>query len=287
MATAALGAVTVIWGLTFVLVAEAVEQLAVFTFLAYRFLAATLLVGAVAGPSLRALGRDGWRAGGLAGVFLWAGYAFQTLGLERTAPSKAGFITGLFVVATPLLAGLVLRRPVGRLAWLAACTSAAGLLLLSGAGGRLEPVGDGLVLLCALAFSVHILVNDAAVTRVPLLGFVTVQLAVCGVASLVVAGLGGELEVPRSGDVWVALAVTAIGASAVGFLVQAYAQQHLAPARTAVVLAAEPAFAGVFGYVLAGDRLTALGWLGGGMMLAAILAIDLVPRLRSVPLPEG
>jgi drug/metabolite transporter (DMT)-like permease len=88
--------------------------------------------------------------------------------------------------------------------------------------------------------------------------------------------------------VWSALVVTCLIASALGFFVQSYAQRHSSPARTALILAAEPAFAGFFGYLLAGDRLTALGWLGAGLIVAAIVAVDALPRLRPPrPLPEG
>src|SRR5438874_3477648 len=100
--------------------------------------------------------------------------------------------------------------------------------------------------------------------------------------------IGGDLEVPRGATVWSALIVTALVASALGFFVQSYAQRHAPPARTALILASEPAFAGLFGYVLAGDRLSAAGWAGAALILAAVVAVDLVPRLRPPrPLPVG
>ena len=122
-------------------------------FLAYRFIPAALLVALVFHRQLRALSPEGWRAGALMGVFLTAGYIFQTLGLEETTASNAGFITGLFVVFTPLLGALFLRERISGIAWAAAGVSALGLYLLSGAGGDFELRGDGLVLLCALSFA--------------------------------------------------------------------------------------------------------------------------------------
>jgi drug/metabolite transporter (DMT)-like permease len=211
---------------------------------------------------------------------------FQTLGLERTSSSNAGFITGLFVVITPLLGAFVLRQRIGPLAWAAAAVSAAGLYLLSGTEGLNS--GDGLVLLCAVAFSGHILATARAATAHDAGALLAVQLTVCGLFCLVVAGAAGDLEAPRGGEVWSALAVTALVASALGFFVQTYAQRHAPPARTALILASEPAFAGLFGYLLNDERLSALAWSGAALIMVAIVAVEIAPRLRPPrPLPEG
>jgi drug/metabolite transporter (DMT)-like permease len=284
----ALVAIAAVWGLTFTMVQDAVERLPVTAFLAYRFLPAALLVGLVFRRDLARLSPAGWRAGIVMGAFLTAGYLLQTLGLRETSASNAGFITGLFVVLTPLLGAVVLRQRAGRTAWLAAGASAVGLFLLSGAGADFRAAGDGLVLLCAIAFSAHILATDRGVARHPTGALVAVQLGVCGLICLLVAAAAGELQAPRGTTVWSALIVTSLVASALGFLVQTYAQQHASPARTALILASEPAFAGLFGYLLAGDRLGPVEWAGAAVILAAIVAVDLVPRLRPPrPLPEG
>lgn len=288
LAEAALVGIAAVWGLTFVMVQDAVERLPVTAFLAYRFIPAAVLVGVVARRELRELSPAGWRAGLVIGFFLTAGYLSQTLGLQHTSASNAGFITGLFVVLTPLLGAVVLRQRAGRTAWVAAGVAALGLFLLSGAGAERRAAGDGLVLLCAMAFSAHILATDRGVARHPVGALVAVQLGVCGLACLLIAAAGGDLEAPRGGEVWSALVVTALVASALGFFVQTYAQRHASPARTALILASEPAFAGLFGYLLAGDRLGAVEWLGAAVILAAIVAVDAVPRLRPPrPLPEG
>jgi drug/metabolite transporter (DMT)-like permease len=134
----------------------------------------------------------------------------------------------------------------------------------------------------------HILVTARAVERFDVGALVAIQLGVCGVFCLFAAAIGGDLEVPRGTTVLSALIVTSLVASALGFLVQSYAQQHASPARTALILAAEPAFAGLFGYLLQDERLSALAWLGALLILAAIVLVDVVPRLRPPrPLPEG
>jgi drug/metabolite transporter (DMT)-like permease len=281
-------AIAVVWGLTFVMVQDAIERLPPFAFLAYRFIPAALIVAAVFRRPLRRLPPEGWRAGLVMGVFLTAGYVAQTLGLEQTTASNAGFITGLFVVLTPLFGALLFGLRPPRAAWLAAGVSAVGLLLLSGASGNFELSGDGVVFLCACAFAFHILVTARAVERFHIGALVAVQLGVCGLFCLVAAAIGGDLEAPGGASVWSALIVTSLIASALGFLVQSYAQQHAPPARTALILAAEPAFAGLFGYLLQDERLSVLAWLGALLILAAIVLVDVVPRLRPPrPLPEG
>ena len=288
VAELALVGIAAVWGLTFVMVQDAIELLPAMAFLAYRFIPAALVVALVFWRPLRRLRAAGWRAGVAMGVFLTAGYAFQTIGLERTTASNAGFITGLFVVLTPLLAAAVLHERVATTAWAAAGVSAAGLFLLSGAGGELELRGDGLVLLASISFAAHILATSRAVARYDVGALLAVQLGVCGITCLAVAALMGQVEAPEGRTVWSALVVTSLVASALGFFVQTFAQRHAPPARTALILASEPAFAGLFGWLLADDRLSATGWLGAGLIMAAIVAVEVAPRLRPPrPLPEG
>ena len=289
--------IAAVWGLTFVLVQDAVALLPTMAFLAYRFLPAALVVAVVFARRLRSLQPAGLRAGLLMGGFLTGGYVFQTLGLEETNASNAGFITGLFVVLTPVLAAIVLRERVTPLVWGAATVSALGLFLLSG-GGEVDVRGDGLVLVAALCFAAHILATSRAVGSggdapgAPhghdVGALLVVQLTVCGVVCLAIGAAAGQLEAPEGGTVWLALVVTSLVASALGFFVQTFAQQHAPPARTALILASEPAFAGLFGWLLADDRLSAIGLLGAALILAAILAVEVAPRFRPPrPLPQG
>jgi drug/metabolite transporter (DMT)-like permease len=286
-AEAALIAIAAVWGLTFVMVQDAIELLPTMAFLGYRFIPAALLVAIVFRKQLRRLSADGLRAGLVMGVFLTAGYTLQTLGLEETTASNTGFITGLFVVFTPLLGALVLRDRVPGIGWAAAGVSALGLFLLSGAG-ELNLRGDGLVLLCAFAFSAHILATGRAVEKHDVGALLAVQLGVAGVFCTGAAAVLGDLEKPEGATVWSALIVTALVASALGFFVQTFAQQHAPPARTALILASEPAFAGLFGWLLADERLGAVEWTGAALIMTAIVVVELYPRFRPPrPLPEG
>lgn len=298
--------VAVIWGWTFVLVKDAVFLYPTLPFLAIRFTLATLVFGlvvlvhrrrggaaartrrtadraALTAGERRALGRRLLAGGGIMGVFLAGGYIFQTLGLERTTASNAGFITGLFVAIVPVMQMVVWRRWVGPRAVVGVVLAVAGLFLLSGGGsGRLHLAGDALVFLCAVSFSAHILATSRFVNRHDTMMLTLVQLAtvaaITGVMSLgaVALGLAPGLTFPRQTAVWQALAVTAILATAVGFFVQTYAQRNASPTRTAIILTAEPVFSGVFGYLLAGERLTAAGWVGAGLILLGMLVSELV-----------
>ena len=283
----ALVGIAAVWGLTFTMVQDAIAVLPAMAFLGYRFAAATALVTPVFWRRLTALPRDGVRAGLLMGAFLTAGYVCQTLGLEKTSPSDAGFITGLLVVLTPVLGALVLRERIPAAIWAAAAISSLGLYLLTGTAGDFSLRGDGLVFVAAVCFAAHILATSRAAPRYDTGALLVVQLGVAGVVCLVVALVAGELQVPHGAKVWSALVVTAAIASALGFFVQTYAQRHAPPARTALILASEPAFAGLFGWLLSDDRLTAVAWLGAGLIMFAIVAVELLPRWRTTePLPE-
>jgi drug/metabolite transporter (DMT)-like permease len=288
LAELALIGIAAVWGLTFVMVQDAIALLPTMAFLAYRFIPAALIVAVIFWRPLRELPAAGWRAGLLMGVFLAGGYIFQTLGLEETTASNTGFITGLFVVLTPVLGAVFLGHRISALAWGAAGVAMLGLWLLSGASGEFDLRGDGLVLLCAFSLAAHILATADAVRRFDVGALLAVQLGVVGFVSLAIAGAAGQLEPPEGATVWSALLVTSLVASALGFFVQSFAQRHAPPARTALILASEPAFAGLFGWLLNDERLTATGWLGAGLIMAAIVAVEVAPRLRTPrPLPEG
>jgi drug/metabolite transporter (DMT)-like permease len=284
----ALVAIASVWGLTFVMVKDAIEELPTMAFLAYRFIPASLIVAVVFREQLTRLPRAGWRAGAVMGVFLAGGYIFQTLGMERTTASNAGFITGLFVVLTPVLGAIVLRQRLPATVWIAAAVAAVGLWLLSGAGTDFNARGDGLVLICSFSLAAHILATSSAVSRFDVGALLAIQLGVVGLVTLAIGAAAGDLEAPHGATVWSALIVTSLIASALGFFVQTFAQQHAPPARTALILAAEPAFAGLFGWLLNDERLSTAGWLGAALIMTAIVSVEIIPRFRPPrPLPEG
>ncbi len=269
----ALVLVTAVWGLTFVQVKDAVALYPLFAFLAVRFAIACLVLAVPAAGRLGSLGRRGWGAGIGLGLLLAAGYALQTAGLERTTVSSAGFITGLYVVFTPLLGLLLFRTRIGAAVWLGVAFSVAGLALLSGVGAG-DPVGDALVLAGSAAFSLQIALMERFAPRYHPVAFTQAELLAAFGGFTVVAVALGQLEVPHGWTVWGALLVTGIFASALGFLVQTWAQRKTSATRTALAFAMEPVFAGIFGFWLAGDRLGVIGWSGCALIMAGIIVAE-------------
>lgn len=277
VAVLALVAITAVWGVTFVVVKDAVERMPVMAFLAWRFGLAALVMVALRPRSVAGLGPAGRRAGLLLGVALGIGYAAQTLGLQATPASTSGFITGMFVVFTPVFAGLLLRRPVGRSAWLAVGLATAGLALISLRGFSIGS-GELLTLACAACFALHIVGLGEWSAGSDAYGLAVVQLLAVTALSAVAALPAGGLAPPPDAGVWGAVAVTAIVATALAFVGQTWAQAHLPPARVAVILTLEPVFAGIFGVLLDGDLL-GLRILGGAVLvLVAMLVTELAPR---------
>jgi drug/metabolite transporter (DMT)-like permease len=269
----ALVAVTAVWGVTFVQVKDAVELYPLFAFLTLRFAIASVVLAVPAAKRLGSLGRSGWVAGSALGLLLALGYALQTAGLERTTVSSAGFITGLYVVFTPLLALLLFRTRVGGAVWIGVALAVVGLAMLSGVGAG-DPLGDLLVLLGSAAYSVQIVLMERFAPRYDPVAFTQAELLAAFAGFAVVAVGLGQVEVPHGWTVWGALLVTGIFASALAFLVQTWAQQRTSATRTALAFAMEPVWAGFFGFWLAGDRLGALGWGGCALIMAGIVVAE-------------
>lgn len=273
LALASMVGVTAIWGWTFVVVQDAIAQMPVMDFLAWRFVVAVVVMYAAKPGCLRGVTRtELWRAAFLGGA-LGLGYITQTYGLLYASVTVSGFITGMFVVFTPLITWLLLRRKIDRRIWLAVGLSVIGLGLLSIRGWSIGP-GELLILGCALFYAVHIIGLGEWSSQYQTYRFSWLQLAFVAVFVLVVAVPGG-ISAPPSGEVWAAIGITGVLATAVAFYVQTWAQALVAPSRMAVVMTMEPVFAGVFGVLLAGDRLTPQIVCGAAFVLAAMMIIQL------------
>ena len=273
MPTLALIAVTAVWGVTFVQVKDAVALYPLFAFLAVRFAIASATLAAPAVPRLRTLGARGLAAGGVLGVLLAAAYALQTAGLERTTVSSTGFITGLYVVLTPLFALLLFRQRIPGSVWGAVGVALVGLALLAGVDVG-SSTGDLLVLASTGAQALQILMVERYAARFDAIALTFVEMVVCFVGFTAVAVALGDLSVPRGWTVWGALLVTGVFASALAYLIQIWAQRRISATRIALVFALETVWAGFFGYLLAGDRLGVVGWTGCALLLAAIVLAE-------------
>lgn len=278
----ALLSVTVVWGLTFALVKRTLESVTPFVFMAYRFLLAFLVMLAASRRVVRDLDRRAAAAGCLLGLFLFAAYSFQTFGLKYTSAGNAGFITGLFVVFVPILSTLILKKKPGLLSLVSVAVAVVGLGFLSLQPGLRVNSGDLLVLACAFTYSLHIIYMDRFVREHDLLLLTLVQMGVVAVLQAASALAFEDLVLPRGWYAWMTIAVCGIFASAAAFFIQAWAQRHLSPVRTSVVLIMEPVFSVLFGMALLGERLTWRGWLGCGLMLAGMLISEVRPERTGV-----
>ncbi len=271
--------VTAVWGWTFVLVKDAVTQYPTLPFLAVRFALALVVMAAVVHrlPSRATLAR-----GAVIGTALATGYLFQTVGLQFTSPGNAGLITGLFVVFTPLIERLS-GRPVPPKTYLAVVVALLGTGLLAGFGTSGLNLGDLLVVGCAIAFAVHIVLLSRWSPGLPSGPLAMVQMAT---ATLLFTA-GSIPQVPTTphpgGTVLIAIAITGVFASALAFFIQTWAQVHLTASRTALVLATEPAWALAFSVILTGQRLGPIQAFGAALMLIAIIGHEIAPARELKP----
>jgi drug/metabolite transporter (DMT)-like permease len=275
-AVLALAVVCAVWGSTFVVVKDAVERMPVMDFLAWRFTIAALVMAALRPRSLARLTRRQRRQAVVLGLALAAGYVAQTFGLERAPATVSGFITGLFVVLTPLCSGLLLRKRVDAAAWAGVAVATVGLALLS-LHGLSVGTGEAITLLCALAFALHIVGLGEWSAPGAAYGLAVVQLGTVAVV-YIVAAAPDSLAPPPDAGVWGAILLTALAATAFGFLVQTWAQAHLAPTRAAVVMTMEPVFAGVFGVTVGSDTVGPRIITGSLLVLAAMVLVEVGPR---------
>ena len=275
----ALVVVTAIWGYTFVPVQKAVAVYPLFAFLAVRFAISTVTLAPFAWRPLRALPRGGWAAGLGAGTLLATAYGLQTAGLELTTVTSTGFITGLYVVFTPLIALAAFRTPVPAPVWIGVVLSLAGLMLLSGAPGG-SWVGNLLVLGNAVAQSLQIVSMERFAPRYDARALTFLQMTVAFAGFTVVAVATGQVEAPPDAQTWYALVVTGVFAGALGYLVATWVQSRTTAARAALVFTLEAPFAALFGVLLLSETLGWAGWLGCAVMLTGIVLAE--PAAASV-----
>ena len=280
---------TAVWGVTFVQVKDAVELYPLLAFLAVRYAIATVALAPPALGRVRGLGRDGVLAGGVLGLLIALGIGLQTAGLERTTVTNAGFITGLYVLFTPLLGLALFRTRIPRELWLAVAFALLGLALLSGVPQG-SASGDLLVLASTLAQALQIVMVERYANRFDAIALTFVEVMAAGIAFGALAFALGDLSVPRGTTVWAALLVTGLFAVAFGYLVQVWAQRRVSATRIAIVFSLETVFAGLAGYIFDDDRLGAVGIAGcglifGGILLAEPAAAATLRRLVGRPEP--
>jgi drug/metabolite transporter (DMT)-like permease len=267
----ALLAVAAAWGYAFVVMKDAIEKQSVNSFLFSRFAVAVIAMIALKPSVLSRLNKDILRKGFFAGLFLGSGYIFQTLGLKLTGAAIAGFITGLYVVATPVIAALFLRHKISRFTWVCVALATLGLALLSLHGWSMG-FGEFLVLMSAIGFGAHIIALSQWSNGLDSYTFTVVQLTTCAILTGAIA-IGQGYEAPADSTGWLVVLYTAILCTAIAFMIQTWSQAHMTPTKVAVILTMEVVFAAIFAILFGGESLSLQALIGGILVVIAMFAI--------------
>jgi drug/metabolite transporter (DMT)-like permease len=274
----ALMAVALIWGGAFLSMKGTLERLDVNSFLAWRFLIATLLLILIRPSVLKKINLPFFKKGVILGLFLSSGYIFQSFGLTLTTVSNTGFITGLYVVLTPLIAAVILRKNITLVEWFAVLVATIGLALLS-LNGLQFGLGEFLVLVSAFLFAFHIVGLGEWSKGLDAYALTVLQLGTCAVVTFLASFKSGFKAPPDSG-VWWSIIYTAVFATALAFIVQTWAQSFIAPSTVGVILAAEVVFAAGLGIWFLNEPVTLRIALGGFLVIASMYLIILLDQRK-------
>ena len=276
-AHAALLACSFFWGVTFVVVKNALADISVFAYLAARFVLGALPMTWIYRDDLRKLTRGEAWAGVQLGLFMFGGYAFQTAGIARTTPSKAAFITGLSVVLVPVFLAAFWRKKIGAWAWGGAAASFIGLYLLTVPATGLSELnrGDVLVMGCAVLYALQIILIAGYTGKYSLGALSCLQVILAGVLSTIAVPIlnitGWEhFFVRYTFQMEFGVIVTAIFTTALAYPLLVWGQRHTTATNTALILTFEPVFAALTSYIVLHERLGGRPLAGAGLILAGI-----------------
>ena len=277
--------ITAGWGLTFPLIKDSIATIRPFTFISIRFVfaLATLLLGGLLVPLFRpkspAKGLREWIAGALLGAFLFGTYSLQTIGMQYTSSSSAGFLTGLSVVMVPVILLFTAGR-IGGFSLFGFALSVVGAAMLSLSDGLELNRGDALVIGCAFMVALHIVFAGRFIRRYDAFRLTLIQIFVCLVLCAVCAGIFESADFAPASmlpKAWGAMAFCGVIATAIAYLVQMLAQAHVSPVKTSLILTLEPVFGAIFSVWLLQDVLRGIQWAGGAVMVAAMLVAEVGP----------
>jgi drug/metabolite transporter (DMT)-like permease len=273
LAPFALLLVSAAWGLAFVVMKPAIERQSVNNFLFTRFLMAVIVMILIRPQVLKFLTKDLLLRGLAAGFLLGGGYIFQTVGLANTGAAITGFVTGLYVVLTPLFAGLIFKERVSKNTWLYVFMATVGLALLSLKGWSIG-FGELMVFFSAIAFAAHITALSKWSAGRDVYAMTITQLTMCAAMTGVASAFEGYSAPPDSG-VWAVVVFTAVFATAIAFIVQTWSQAHMSATKVAVILTMEVVFAALFAVIFGGESLSLRTLFGGVLVFIAMFMIVL------------
>lgn len=269
----ALLSVAAAWGFAFVVMKDAIQRQSVNNFLLTRFCLAVLVMLLLRPQTVKLFNKDLLLRGSLAGIFLGLGYIAQTLGLARTGAAITGFITGLYVVLTPMLASFILKERITKFIWSCIMLATVGLALLSIRGFSVG-IGEMFVLASAFFFAAHIIALSKWSSGRDAYAMTVVQLSMCALLAGI-ASIPGGYSLPPDSGVWAVVVFTAVFATAIAFIVQTWSQAHMSATKVAVILTMEVVFAALFAIFFGGEILTLQSLLGGALVVVAMYLIVL------------
>ena len=279
LAPLALITVAAMWGLAFVLMVDPIERQGINDFLSFRFLFATLFLILLRPRVIRSFTMPLISKGGVAGTFLGLGYIFQTLGLSLTTPAITGFITGLYVVITPIFSIFFLRSKIAMIGWIAVMLATSGLLVLSFNGLEIS-WGAIAVFISAVFFAAHIITLGAWSKDFDTYSLTTMQLATCAIITTV-AAIPDGIRGPVGSNGWLVVLFTALFATVLAFIVQTWAQSIISTTTVAVLLTTEVLFAAIFSVTTGTESLTLRLLIGGLLVTTGMYLILLTDRNES------
>ncbi|MEU4389125.1 DMT family transporter [Kribbella sp. NPDC023855] len=278
IAVLALLAVAAAWGSTFFLTKDLLDRMDVADYLALRFAIAAVALILIHPPAIAKLSRLDRGRGVALGIVYGVAQLVQTEGLRHTSASVSGFVTGMYVVFTPLLAAVILRHRIGRWAWVAVVLATIGLAVLSLRGFSLG-TGELLTLASAGLYALHIIGLGAWSTSSNAFGLSALQMvtitAVCAVGAI-----PGGFSLPGGAGDWVRVVYMALIAGAFALIVQTWSQAYLTPTRAAIAMTMEPVFASAFAVLFGSDSVTLRMLLGGALVMSAMYLVELAPRRK-------
>ncbi len=289
----ALGLCTLLWGLTFVVVKNALDHASVFVFLAVRFSIAGLLMAAFRPRALRNLQRAELFAGAALGLFMFGGYAFQTAGLQYTTAVKSGFVTGSSVVMVPLLLGLFWGKRLTAWVYGGAGAAMVGLYFLTVPAEGVSHLnrGDLLTFVAAGLYAAHIILVGEYTRKHSVAALSVLQVVACGGLAWVSTGVSSLMGWQTARFTWrwellLGIGICAVFATAVAFSIQLWAQQYTTPSHAAILFTLEPVIVVVASYIVLRERLNGRAMLGAVFVFAGILIAELLGPPAAPEAPE-
>lgn len=282
LAALALLSVTALWGSTFILIKDLNDRLPVLDFLGVRFAIAATALFLVSPRAISRLSPEVRRRSIYAGGIYGVAQIMQTTGLSHTDASVSGFVTGMYVVATPLIAAALLRQRIPPVVWIAVALSTVGLGILSLRGFHIG-FGEAVTFVGAILYALHIVALSRWSSPRDALAMATIQTAVIAAMCLLLASPGG-IELASGTRDWLAVVYMALAAGALAMLAQTWAQGQLSAARAALLMTMEPVFAATFAVVFGNEHLGMRVLFGGALILAAMLIAELTEARVALPL---